>query len=191
MLPNFSQFSPLGPVPPSPLMQGTGGMPGAGQSPGFGGGVPYGQGLYGQGQGFYAQGGYSPFLGSNPFMSPYTHHQGTNSLYGQPAQSAAYGTALQIIPLIGHLAQHVHQQSGVSQQIGIALNHLAQQLAVLSQQVQSQVQSATGLGLGVPQGQNGPFAGVGQPFGFNPFVGGTGFGAQGPAWAAQRSQTIQ
>jgi hypothetical protein len=190
MLPHFSQYSPyspLGLLPPFPAMQGIGGIPGVGQSPGFGGAGAYGQG-------FSGQGGYSPFAAS----------------YMQPG--GTFSTALQIIPLIGHLAQQVHLQSGVTQQIGVALNHLAQQLAVLSQQVMlsQQVQGGTGLGFNAGQGlglggqpfgagqgtgqpgwQNGPFAGGGQPFGFSPFVGATGLSGQTPPWAAQRPQTIQ
>jgi hypothetical protein len=156
------------------------GTQGIGQSPGFGGAGAYGQG-------FYTQPGAS---------------------YAQPG--GTFGTALQVIPLIGHLAQQIHLHSGMTQQIGIALNHLAQQLAVLSQQVMlsQQVQGGTGLGFGASQGlaggqpfgtgqgagqagwQNGPFAPGAQPYGFTPFAGASGLGGQTP-WAAQRSQTIQ
>ena len=185
MLPHFSQYSPFGLQQPFPGMQGFGGMPGVGQSPGFGGAGAYGQ-------------------------SPYAHHQATNSFFSQPGASymqpgqpgGTFSTALQIIPLIGHLAQQVHLQSGVTQQIGMALSHLAQQLTVLSQQVMlsQQTQGGIGLGFGAGQGIGQPnwqnaqytqFGGGAQPLGFGPFAGAAGLGGQTPQWAAQRSQTIQ
>jgi hypothetical protein len=224
MLSHFSQYSPLGLLPPLSGMQGFGGMPGVGQSPGFqspgfGGAGIYGQGIYGQG--LSGQGGYSPFAASPFALSPYQHHQAPGASYASYAQPGGTFSpalqiipvpALQIIPVIGHLAQQIHLQGDVTQQIGVALNHLAQQLAVLSQQVMlsQQVQGGTGLGFSSGQGlgfggqpfgagqgtgqpgwQNGPFAAGGQPFGFTPFVGAAGLGGQTPPWAAQRSQTIQ
>jgi hypothetical protein len=196
MLPHFSQYSPFGLLPPSPGMQGFGGIPGVGQSPGFGGAGAYGQGYYGQN-------GYGPFAAVSPFamspfaMSQYPHHQESNSLYTQPGYAqpgvfgaqpgGAFATAPQIIPLIAHLAQQIHLQSGVTQQIGVALSHLVQHLAVLGPQavLGQPLQGGAGLGFG-----------AGQPFGFNPFVGAAGLGGQTPPWAAQpwaaqRSQTIQ
>jgi hypothetical protein len=156
MLSNFSQYSPQGLVQPLFGVQGVG-SPHLG--PGFFGQVPYGQAPYGQG---------GPFA-----MNPYLLHPGANGAY-----AGMHNPALQIIPVLGQLAQHIALPSGVTQQIGIALNQLAQQLAALCQQIQA------GSGFGASQGF-GSFAG-------NPFTSAVGsFTGQSPLWGAQRAQTIQ
>jgi hypothetical protein len=185
---NLSQFSPQGLMPQFPGLQGAGwpqmnpgqfGQPGA-----YGGGnAPFGhdsaQAGFGQ---QFAFGGQANPLQQNPFtqnqfgQSPWA----TNPyLQGQLGQQSPHSPQY-IIAVLGHLAQQFAVHTALTQQIGVTLQQLAQQLAV---QMQSHAASL-GAGGGQYFGQS-PFA-VGGYGGFNP-----GFNPQAQAWGASRSPTIQ
>ena len=163
---NFSQYSPQGLFSP----QGAG-WPQQ-MSPGLFGqpGVNSGNALFGQEFGQYplGLGGQGNPFGQNPFgQSP----------FGQQAQQGPHHTQ-HLIALLGHIAQQLSIHNAMTQQVGIALQQLVQQLAA---------QSYSGSGFG---------AGGGQYFGQNPFAGGQGgYGGFNPqaaqAWGANRPQTIQ
>jgi hypothetical protein len=190
MLSNFSQYSPQGLVSPQgagwPQMgQGLFGQPGVnsgnvlfGQEFGQAGFAPqYPFGLGGQGN-VFAQ---NP-LTTNPFwhspfgVSPYLQN---NPLLGSIAGQQAPHHTQHLISLLGQIAQQLYIHNAMTQQVGIALHQLVQQLA-------AQGYSGSGLGAGGGQyfGQQNPFAGMqGGYGGFNPQA------AQ--AWGASRPQTIQ
>ena len=169
MVSNFSQYSPLGLASQFPGLQGTGWPQ---MSPG----------LFGQpGLG----GGNLPF-GQDSAQTPFTQNP-----FQHPAQ--------QLVTVLGQLAIQLASQAAMTQQIGIALHHLAHQL--------SGTQSQQGYpgGFGAAQGFAGG-GGQGQYFGQNPFAGaiqqgyGQGgyggfnpqaFNPQAQAWGANRQQTIQ
>lgn len=166
MMSNLSQFSPQGLMPQFPGLQGAGwpqlnpglfGQPGA-----YGGNASFGHDS--------AQGGFGPQVGlggqsgQNPWaINPY--------LQGQLGQQAPHNPQ-HILAVLGQLAQQFAVHSILTQQLGVTLQQLAQQLAVQS------------YGGGQYFGQS-PFAGSGYA-GFNP-----GFNPQAQAWGASRSPTIQ
>jgi hypothetical protein len=82
----------------------------------------------------------------------------------------------------------------MTQQIGIALQQLAQQLATQSLQTQAYASAGQPLGFGGSFVGN-PAGSGGQYFGQNPFAGAQGgyggFSPQAQAWGANRQQTIQ
>jgi hypothetical protein len=185
----FSQYSPQGLVSP----QGAGWPQQL--SPGLFGqpGVNSGNALFGQESGQAGLGPQYPF-GQNPFAqnpfgqspfaaTPYLQgpqsqgYPGQNPLQGSFAGQQAPHLTQHVIALLGQLAQQFSIHNVLTQQIGIALHQLVQQLAAQS--------SGGGLGVGGGQyfGQN-PFAGVqGGYGGFNPQA--------AHAWGANRPQTIQ
>jgi hypothetical protein len=201
MLPNVSQYSPQ-------MNPGLFGQPGA-----YGGNASFGhesgQAGLGQQNPFGIQ--TNPFVQfpfAQPFTQPFAQNQflpgllATNPYLQAPwlqnstahnpflgsfgGQAGLLNQAPQLVPMLGHLAQQVAVQSAVTQQIGIVLHQLAQQLAGQS------IQGHPGAGFGAGQ----PFAGAGgQYFGQNPFggaaQGGYGFNPQAQAWGANRAQTIQ
>ena len=178
MVSNFSQYSPQGLASPFPGLQGTGWPQ---MSPG----------LFGQPG---VSGGNVPF-GQDSAQTPFTQ----NPFQQHPAH--------QLVTVLGQLAQQLAAHGAITQQIGIALHHLAHQLGG------AQSQQGYPGGFGAGQGFAGvgpPYAGVGQPFGLggggqyfgqNPFAGGiqagygqggySGFNPQAQAWGANRQQTIQ
>jgi hypothetical protein len=195
MVSNLSQYSPQGLASQFPGLQGAGWpqmSPGLFGQPGMGGGnVPFGLDT--------AQAGLSqqyPFgAQTNSFaQTPFTQ----NPFLQHPAQH--------LVTVLGQLALQLAAHGAVTQQIGIALQQLTQQLGAQS------LQGYPG-GFGAGQafaGAGPPFAGVGQPFGLggggqyfgqNPFAGAiqagygqggySGFNPQAQAWGANRPQTIQ
>jgi hypothetical protein len=171
MLSNFSQFSPQGLAPQFPGVfpgfQAVGptqfSPPVFGQPGPFGGSSAFGyDGTHiGAGQQQYPFAAPPGWLAQNPFAAFATN---------------PYNVQGQLVPVLGHVAQQIAQQSAVTQQLGIVLQQLAHQLGVHG----LQTPQAFGLGGAQPYGIG---MGVsGQPFGFNP---------QTPAWAASRPQTIQ
>jgi hypothetical protein len=184
----FSQYSPQGLVSPQgavwpqQMSPGPFGQPGGnsgnalfgqefGQA-GFGPQYPFGLG--GQPNAF-AQNPFTPNpFGQSPFAaSPYLQN---NPLLGSIAGQQAPHHTQHLIALLGQIAQQLSIHNAMTQQVGIALHQLVQQLAVQSY-------SGGGAGGGQYFGQN-PFAGAqGGYSGFNPQV------AQ--AWGANRPQTIQ
>ena len=132
-------------------------------------------------QGQFAQ---NPYLQSPSWQGSPVHNPSLNSFAG-PA--GAQNPGQHVIALLGQLAQHVSVHAAITQQIGIALHQLTQQLAVQSSAY------GGGLGIGQPPGFGGPFAaspGGAQYFGQSPFAGGQG-GYAGFGWGANRPQTIQ
>jgi hypothetical protein len=132
----------------------------------------------------------SPGLfGQDSAQTPFTQ----NPFLQHPAQ--------QLVSVLGQLALQLAAHAAVTQQIGIALHHLAHQLGG------AQSQQGYPGGFGAGQGFAGvgpPYAGAGvggQYFGQNPFAGGiqagygqggySGFNPQAQAWGANRQQTIQ
>jgi hypothetical protein len=153
MLSNFSQFAPQGQIPQIPGLQGIGSPqlnPALSGQPG-----PHGNGWLGQELGPQGGGHQVPPWGApnNPF-APQLHN------------------AVHIVPVLGQLAQQLTIQSAlayqVAQQIGAAVQHLAQQLAVQGPQ-------------GQYFGQN-PFAAAmqGGYSGGNPYAQGWGAGRPPP-----------
>ena len=181
---NFSQYSPQGLFSPQgagwpqQMSPGLFGQPGAnsgnalfgqefGQA-GLGPQSPFGLG--GQQGNVFAQ---NPF-GQSPFAAnPYLQN---NPLLGSFASQQAPHHTQHLIGLLGQIAQQLSIHNAMTQQVGIALQQLAQQLAV--------------------QSWSGGGAGGGQYFGQNPFAGAQGgYGGFNPqaaqAWGANRPQTIQ
>jgi hypothetical protein len=189
MLSNFSQYSPLGLIPPQgagwlQMSPGLFGQPGAngGNAPfahesvqaGFGPQFPFGFG--GQANAF-AQNPLTPNpFWQNPFATPYMNSPLSQ---GYPANNpSAVHNPQHVVAVLGQLAQQFSVHAATTQQIGIALHQLVQQLLVQS--------AAGGLGAGGGGQYSGqsPFAGTqGGYGGFNPQA------AQG--WGANRPQTIQ
>lgn len=170
MVSNLSQYSPQGLASQFPGLQGTGWPQ---MSPG----------LLGQPG---VSGGNVP-SGQDSAQTPFTQ----NPFLQHPAQ--------QLVTVLGQLALQLAAHAAMTQQIGIALHHLAHQLGG------AQSQQGYPGGFGAGQGFAGigpPYAGVGgQYFGQNPFAGGiqagygqggySGFNPQAQAWGANRQQTIQ
>jgi hypothetical protein len=183
------QYSPQGLVPLFPGFMGMG-LPQTGPSPfvspGAFGGIqtPYP---------FAA----SPYL-ANPFLQNSVTPWGATP-FVNGAVPGAFGphlSALQIIPLLGQIAQQIAVQSAVAQQTCIALYQLAQQLTTQSLQTHPVLDAGNSFA-GQPFGIGAPFAGigVGQPFAQGPFAGVPqgGYGgltAQTPLWATNRTQSI-
>jgi len=124
-------------------------------------------------------GGYAAGHEQSPFPNPYLHHPLSNPAAGY------YASAPQQIlaPLIGQLAQLIATRGAVTQQMGITLQQLAQQLSALTTQPQHLTQpfgASPYIGAGVP-GPNLPFNG--SFGGFQP-----GFGAISPYGQAPYAQ---
>lgn len=169
---NFSQYSPQGLFSP----QGAG-WPQQ-MSPGLFGqpGVNSGYAPFGQDSGQAGFGPQSPF-GLGGQGNAFAQNPFGQSPFGPQAQQGSHPTQ-HLIALLGHIAQQLSIHNAMTQQVGIALQQLVQQLAA---------QSYSGSGFG---------AGGGQYFGQNPFAGGQGgYGGFNPqaaqAWGANRPQTIQ
>jgi hypothetical protein len=147
----------------------------------------------------------SPGLFGQPGMS------GGNVSFGQDSGQSLQHPAQHLVTVLGQLAQQLAAHAAVTQQIGIAVHQLAQQLGAQSLQGYP-----SGFGAGQAfAGIGPPYAGVGQPFGLggggqygggqyfgqNPFGGAIqagygqggygGFNPQAQAWGANRQQTIQ
>lgn len=174
MLSNFSPYVLQGSMP-----QFSGQFSGL-QASGF---SPLAPGLPGQ---LGAYGVQAPFAQVNPYVQspllpgPYAHNPFLNS--GGPASYAGTYTpvAQQIVPLLAQLAQQIFIHSAATQQLGITLHQLCQQIAAVN------LQSQQTMGLGAAGiGQSAPFAGAtqGNYGGFNPQ-------AQ-TWWGGNRAQTIQ
>jgi hypothetical protein len=171
MLSNLSQFSPQGLGPQFPGFQAAGPgqfNPAAFGQPGpFGGNAAFGHdpGQFGAGQQQPPFGAQTGWFAQNPFASLAIH----------PYQLQAYQLQGQLLPVLGQVAQQIALQTAMTQQIGIVLHQLAQQLGVHG------LQSQQGFGLG--GGQQFGLGASGQPFG--------GFTPQTPGWGGGRPQTIQ
>ena len=177
---NFSPFSQPGWLPqfppqflmgpgqpqlgPGPFAQTPFGVGPFGQPAGYGGNASFGHdaGTAGFFQQPYSTGGQpnQHWLGAqaNPFVQ--------NPFAQGPAQQLL-PVSQQIVAVLGQLVQQIAVQNAMTQQIGVALNQLATQLA--------QTQQGTGFGAGPA------FAGAGYGA-FNP---------QAQVWNANRAQTIQ
>jgi hypothetical protein len=116
----------------------------------------------------------------NPWAQSHVGHNPAQNSFG--GQAGANIPAQHIVPVLGQLAQQLAVQNAVTQQIGIAVQQLAQHLA------QQGIQNSGGW-LGTGQGIGGQAFGQG--------LGGQGFGPQAQgwggnqAWNGNRSQTIQ
>jgi hypothetical protein len=120
----------------------------------------------------------------NPYANPYAQSPVNPYLLGQPGPGPFVPGAFnsfggqagvsQIVPALVQLAQQISTQSVLTQQIGIALHQLVQQLAAQG----AHTHPATGLGA-----MHSPFA-THTPGAYPGF-------AQTPAWAVNRPQTIQ
>jgi hypothetical protein len=186
MMSNLSQFS-QSLMPQFPGLQGAGwpqmnpglfGQPGA-----YGGNTSFGHDPTQAGFGpQFAFGGGGQ--GGASLQNPFTQNQFGQSpwainpyLQGQLGQQSQHNPQ-HIIAVLGQLAQQFAVHSVLTQQIGVTLQQLAQQLVLQS------YAAGSGVGSGQYFGQS-PFAGSGYG-GFNP-----GFNPQAQAWGASRSQTIQ
>ncbi|MDB6161273.1 MAG: hypothetical protein JWO04_4979 [Gammaproteobacteria bacterium] len=180
MLSNPLQYSPQSLLPQFPGLQSAGlpqmspglfGQPGA-----YNGtaqfGHDFGQAAVGQQFPFGAQ--TNPYLQSQLWQGPGAHNPFLSSFGGHTGASIP---AHQIVPVLGQLAQQIAVQSAVAQQIGMAVQQLAHQLALQGQGLQG-YPGAQGL-QGYPGGQGG--------YGLGPQAQGWG-----QAWGASRpQQTIQ
>jgi hypothetical protein len=177
MVSNLSQYSPQGLASQFPGLQGAGWS-------------QMNPGLFGQPGSF---GGNASF-GQDSAQTQFTQ----NPFLQHPAQH--------LVTVLGQLAQQLAVHAAITQQIGIALHQLVQQVGAQS------LQGYPG-GFGAGQafaGVGPPYAGGGQPFGLggggpyfgqNPFAGAiqggygqggySGFNPQAQAWGANRPQTIQ
>jgi hypothetical protein len=182
MLANFSQYAPQGLAPQFP------GLPGIG-APQLNAALLGQPGVYANawsGQELGQQGGNQqvpPWAGQiNPFayqpltQSPFILGSAAQNpnLQSQGAAGSPLHNPTQMVPVLGQLAQQLAIQSAlthqVAQHIGVAVQHLAHQLAVQNQQ--------------------------GQYYGQNPFApsmqgGYSGFNPQSQAWGGNRPPTIQ
>jgi hypothetical protein len=181
MLSNPSPYFTQGFMPQFPGLSGMG-VP---QTGAVNFGQPGADGLAGQ---FGQLGQLGPIgqLGADPryaaFANPYSQgHPHLNA----GSYSGSQHPAQPIVQLLAQLAQQIQVQSAVTQQIGNAIQQLAQHVAV--QALHSQ--QGAGFGAGQQFGLSGQFAGGlgAQPFGQNPFAG-AGPGGYG---GFNRSQTIQ
>ena len=165
MVSNPSQYFPQGWPQMSPGLFGQPGMSGGNVS--FG--QDFGQAGLNQQSPFGAQTNSSaqaPFT-QNPFLQHPQH----------------------LVTVLGQLALQLAAHGALTQQIGIAVHQLTQQLGAQSPQGYP-----SGFGAGQAFAGGGPqYAGVGgQYFGQNPFAGGySGFNPQAQGWGANRPQTIQ
>jgi hypothetical protein len=228
MVSNFSQYSPQGLTSQFPGLQGAGWpqlSPGLFGQPGVGGGnVSFGQdpGQAGLSQQypFGAQANSSaqnPFTQNQLLQSPFVTqpYQQSQLLQGSLAHnpflnsfashSGGHHPAQHLITVLGQLVQQLAVHDAMTQQLGIALHQLAQQLTVQSLQGYPGGFGAgqAFAGAGQPFGLGGPLAGGpgGQYFGQNPFAGAiqagygqggySGFNPQAQAWGGNRPQTIQ
>ncbi|MGA7538226.1 MAG: hypothetical protein WBW93_05615 [Steroidobacteraceae bacterium] len=206
MLQNPSQYSPQGFMPQFTGLQATG-FPQAG--PGLFA-QPSLYGINGQAQSPFATQQY-PYAGQTGQMSAWQQNPLLQSPFAQgPFMQSHLQT--QIVQGLAYLAQQMLTQGAVTQQTGIALHQLCQQLVQNLQASQSGT-VAVGqpfgqpLGFGQPFGTASPFAGT-QPFGaagqsfWQPFASSTqgygGIGVQGAfspqsglGWGAGRPPTIQ
>lgn len=196
MLQNPSQYSPQGFMPQFTGLQATG-FPQAG--PGlFGQASLYG--INGQAQSPFATQQF-PHAGQTGQMSAWQQNPILQSPFAQGPFTQPHPQA-QIVQGLAYLAQQLFTQGVVTQQIGIALHQLYQQLV---QNLQAP-QSGT-VGAGQPFETTSPFAGT-QPFSatgqsfWQPFAsspqGYGGIGVQGAfspqsglGWGAGRPPTIQ
>jgi hypothetical protein len=188
MLSNPLQYSPQSLLPQFPGLQAAGlpqmnpglfGQPGA-----YNGtaqfGHDFGQAAVGQqtpfgfGQQFPFGAQTNPYLQSQLWQGPGAHNPFLSSFGGHTGASIP---AHQIVPVLGQLAQQIAVQSAVAQQIGMAVQQLAHQLALQGQGLQG-YPGAQGL-QGYPGGQGG--------YGLGPQAQGWG-----QAWGVSRpQQTIQ
>jgi len=169
MLSNFSQYTPQGLAPQIPGLQGIG-------APQLNSGSVQ-PGLYGNAWSGHELGQQAPtWTGQiNPF--------GQNP-QGQPTlvANAQIPNAIQMVPVLGQVAQQLAIQCAITQQLAqqlsLTVQHLAQQLAAQGQQGQYYGQN--------PQyyGQN-PYAAAMQQGGYS------GFNPQVQAWGGNRQPTIQ
>jgi hypothetical protein len=200
MLSNPLQYSPQSLLPQFPGLQAAGlpqmnpglfGQPGAyngtaqfghdfgqaavGLQTPFGFGQGFGQGFnQGFGQQFPFGAQTNPYLQSQLWQGPGAHNPFLSSFGGHTGASIP---AHQIVPVLGQLAQQIAVQSAVAQQIGMAVQQLAHQLALQGQGLQG-YPGAQGL-QGYPGGQGG--------YGLGPQAQGWG-----QAWGVSRpQQTIQ
>ena len=114
----------------------------------------------------------NPGLFGQPGMS------GGNVSFGQSFGQDSGHPAQHLVTVLGQLAQQLAAHAAVTQQIGIALHQLTQQLGALSPQGYQGYPGGFGAGQAFA-GIGPPYAGFGQPFGL------------GSAWGANRQQTIQ
>jgi hypothetical protein len=184
MVSNLSQYSPQGLPSQFPGLQGAG-WP-----------QQVTPGLFGQPG---VSGGNVSF-GQDPAQTPFTQ----NPFLQHPAQH--------LVTVLGQLTLQLAAHAATTQQIGLALHQLTQQLGAQSLQGYPSGFGAGQAFAGV--GPPSPYVGVAQPFGLggggqyfgqNPFVGAIqagygqagysgfnpGFNPQAQAWGANRPQTIQ
>jgi hypothetical protein len=168
MLSNFSQYAPQGLAPQIPGLQ-----------PGIYGNPWLGHELGQQGMGSQVPawvGQINPFAPNPLAQSPF--NSGVSALNpnlpGQGTVNPQIYNSVQMVPVLGQLAQQLAIQSAqthqVAHQITIAIQHLAHQLGLQSLQ--------------------------GQYYGQNPLAGSipgsySGFNPQAQAWGANRPTTIQ
>jgi hypothetical protein len=158
-----------------------------------------GAGLFGQ-PGAYGANGYPPGAQPYPFAgqgNPFLQSSLTQSPFAQNPYLSGFGgaqhPAQQIVQILGQLVQHIFTQSALTQQIGIAIQQLAQITVQSLQSQQGQLGGQLGgqsFGLGGGIGSQG-FGGGGQPFGQSPFGAQGGFGQQPQPWGLNRPPTIQ
>lgn len=111
----------------------------------------------------------------NPGLFGQPGFSGGNVSFGQSFGQDSGHPAQHLVTALGQLAQQLAAHAAVTQQIGIALHQLTQQLGAQSPQGHP-----GGFGAGQAfAGIGPPYAGFGQPFGL------------GGAWGANRQQTIQ
>ena len=163
---NFSQYSPQGLFSP----QGAGWPQQMSPGPFGQPGMNSGNALFGQESGQAGFGPQSPF-GLGGQGNPFGQNPFGQSPFGQQAQQGPHPTQ-HLVGLLGQIAQQLSIHNAMTQQVGIALHQLVQQLVAQS------------------------YSGGGQYFGQNPFAGGQGgYGGFNPqtaqAWGANRPQTIQ
>lgn len=201
MLLNPSHYSPQGLMPQFAGLQAAGipqigpgffGQPGFGQPGAYGGNgganglmqYPFGtQQPFGQ-QPFGAQ--QYPFAGqTNPYLqgaqSPFQQSPLTLNPYLQNQLPPGPHLAQHVVNILGQLAQQNFSQSALTQQIGAAI----QQLAQIVQTVMSQQSLTAGQGFG-----QSPFASPNQG-GYGALGTQAAFGPQSQAWSSNRPTTIQ
>lgn len=134
MLSNFSQYAPQGLVPQIPGLQGIG-APQLNSASGQPGIYPNGWSGHELGQqapnwgGQINPFGHSPLLQQAPFLPP-----GLNpNLQAQGGINAQISNTVQMVPVLGQLAQQLTIQCAIAQQfaqqLSVAVQHLAHQLA--------------------------------------------------------------
>ena len=169
MLSNFTQFAPQGLAPQIPGLQGIGtpqlnsvlsGQPGVFANPWSG----YELGQPGIGQQLPPWAGPTNPYGHNPLAQPPLN----------PGSVAMNPHSISLVPVLGQLTQQLAIQSvitqQIAQQISVAVQHLAHQLA--------------------GQGVHTPYYGL-NPYAASMQGGYSGFNPQVQAWGANRPPTIQ